>query len=190
MNAANKKTDQSLSVFQTGIGVASHDTFDMEQLISHERTALVDPIASLQDSEGGVIPFQEALELLTKIHEILYNDMSKWVGNTVCIEASHFKSASRQHSEVRALQYPLLYNFKDSVPPSEVCLYGHINWPQVLTQQQSSYGLSESSTFMRGGRTRPGAGFQFNVQKQHVAQSSGGSVAKKPHSDTRTESSQ
>ena len=55
--------DQSLSDFQTGYG-ATHATLDTEQLISHTRTALVDTTASLQDSDGVVIPVQEVLELL------------------------------------------------------------------------------------------------------------------------------
>ena len=51
---------------------------------------------------------------------------------------------------------------------------------------------------MRGCRTRSRADLQFNVKRQSVAQSSGGSVAetsgafltKKPHSDPRMESCQ
>ena len=35
LNSANRKADQSLSDFQTGVGAAAHATFDMEQLISH-----------------------------------------------------------------------------------------------------------------------------------------------------------
>ena len=42
------KIDQSLSDFQTGIGVPAQATLDTEQLIFHTRTALVDTIASLQ----------------------------------------------------------------------------------------------------------------------------------------------
>ena len=50
---ACKKTDQSLSDFQSVIGVAAHATVDMEQLISYTRTALLDTIASFWDSDGG-----------------------------------------------------------------------------------------------------------------------------------------
>ena len=39
---------------------------------------------------------------------------------------------------------------------------------------------------MRSGRTRARACFQFNVQMWPGPESNGGSVAKKPHSDTRT----
>ena len=56
----------------------------MEQLISDTRTSLVDTIASLQDSDGGVRPVPEVLEWLTKIHDILDNAVSKRVGNTAC----------------------------------------------------------------------------------------------------------
>ena len=43
------------------------------------------------------------------------------------------------------------------------------------------------STFMRGGKARPKAGFQFNVQKQPVPESSWGSLAKNPCLDTSTQ---
>ena len=47
LNPANKKTDQSLSDFQTGTGVAAHATVDIKHVISCMRTALVDTIAFL-----------------------------------------------------------------------------------------------------------------------------------------------
>ena len=55
LNPGNRRTDQSLSNFQTGIGAVVHVTLDTEQLISHTQTALIDTIASLQGSDGGVI---------------------------------------------------------------------------------------------------------------------------------------
>ena len=97
-----------------------------------------------------------------KIQNILDSAVSKEVGNTAHILASHFNSASEQCHEVWASQHPFLH-YKDSVPPSEACHYGHINWSLVQAQQQSSFGLSQSATSLRGGRTRPRAGFQFNV---------------------------
>ena len=63
INPANRKMDQSLSDFQTGICVAAHATLDTEQLISHIRTALVDTTASAKDSDLRVILVQEVLEL-------------------------------------------------------------------------------------------------------------------------------
>ena len=53
LNLANKKTNQYLSDFQTGSGAGAYATLDMEQLVSHTKTALVDIITSLQDSDGG-----------------------------------------------------------------------------------------------------------------------------------------
>ena len=47
LNSANRKADQSLSDFQTGIGATAHATFDTEQLISHLQVALVDTLSSL-----------------------------------------------------------------------------------------------------------------------------------------------
>ena len=40
--SANKKTDQSLSAFQTDIGAAAHTTFDTGYPISNTRSALVE----------------------------------------------------------------------------------------------------------------------------------------------------
>ena len=70
--------------------MAAHGTIHTEELISHTRTALVDTIASLQDSDGGVIPVLEVHELLTKIHDILDNGMLKQVGDAACILAYLF----------------------------------------------------------------------------------------------------
>ena len=44
--SANRKADQSLSEFQTGIGAAAHATLDIEQLNSHLRVTHVDTIFS------------------------------------------------------------------------------------------------------------------------------------------------
>ena len=110
----------------------------MEQFIFHTRTAVVDTIASLHDSDREVV-----LELVTKIHDILDNAVSKHVRNTACILASLFDSAFRQCCEVLASQDLFLHNFTDSVPPSEACLYGCINWSLAQAQQQSSLGLSQ-----------------------------------------------
>ena len=45
LNSANRKADQSLSDFQTGVGATAHATLDMEQLISCLRLALVDTLS-------------------------------------------------------------------------------------------------------------------------------------------------
>ena len=42
-----------------------------EQLSSHTRAALVDTVASLQGSDGGLIAASKVHELLTKFHDIL-----------------------------------------------------------------------------------------------------------------------
>ena len=77
MNSANRKADQSLSDFQTGVGAAAHATLDMEQLISHLWVALVDTLSSLPKAEGGVIPMSEVHELLLRIPDILDKAVSK-----------------------------------------------------------------------------------------------------------------
>ena len=70
LNSANRKADQSLSDFQTGVGAAAHATLGMEQLISCLWVALVDTLSSLPEAEGGVIAVSEVHELLLRIHDI------------------------------------------------------------------------------------------------------------------------
>ena len=59
LSSANRKADQNLSEFQTGIGAAAHATFDAEQLILHFRVALVQTLSSLPNSEGSIMPVSE-----------------------------------------------------------------------------------------------------------------------------------
>ena len=77
LNSANRKADQSLSDFQTGVVAAAHANLDMEQLISHLQVSLVDTLSSLPEAEGGVIPMSEVHELLLWIHDILDKAVSK-----------------------------------------------------------------------------------------------------------------
>ena len=79
LNSANRKADQSLSYFQTGVDAAAHATLDTEQLISHLQVALVDTLSSLPKAEGDVIPVSEVWELLLRIHDILGKAFSKQV---------------------------------------------------------------------------------------------------------------
>ena len=51
LNTANKKTDQSLSDFQTGIGAEASVTLDTEQLIFHIRDYTFDTITSPHGSD-------------------------------------------------------------------------------------------------------------------------------------------
>ena len=84
---------------------------------------------------------------------------------------------------------PFFAILRTLVPPCS-SLYGHIDWSLAQAQQQSSLGFSQSVTSVRGGRTRLRAGFHFSVQKQPVAESSGGCVGSRPYSDHGTESHQ
>ena len=77
MNSANRKADQSLLDFQTGVGATTHTTLDTEELISHLRVGLVDTPSSLPKDERGVIPVSEVHELLLQIHGILDKAVSK-----------------------------------------------------------------------------------------------------------------
>ena len=80
LNTSNKKTDQSLPVFQTGIGAAAPATLDTGQLISHTRASLADTVSYLQGSNRGPISVSKVHELLTEIFDILDCAVSNWVG--------------------------------------------------------------------------------------------------------------
>ena len=84
------------------------------------------------------------------IHDILDKAVSKQVENSACILAHLFNSVSRQHHEVWASQFPFLHSLKEVIPPSEACLYGHINWSLA---QAHSVGFSQS--FILRGVARP-----------------------------------
>ena len=182
LNSGNRKADQPLLDFQTGVGATAHATFDMEQLISHLWVALADTLSSLPEAEGGVIPVSEVCELLLWIHDILDKGVYKGVGDSACILAYLFNSVSRQHCEVWASQFPFLHSLKEVIPPSEACLYGNINWSLA---QAHSVGLSQSFPPKSCGKARPWTGFQFTVQKRLMSGSvpgtSGASLPKRPH---------
>ena len=188
LNSANRKADQSLSDFQTGIGAAAHATLDIEQLISCPWVALADTLSSLPKAEGGVIPVSEVYELLLRIHDILDKAVSKQVGNSAHILTYLFNSVSMQCCEVWASQFPFLHNPGEVIPPSEACLYGHNNWSLA---QAHSVGLSQSFPPRRGGKARPWTGFQFTVRKRPMSGSvpgtSGASLPNRPHLESGNE---
>ena len=188
LNSANRKVDQSLSDFQTGLGAAAHATLHTEQLISHLQVALVDTLSSLPEPEGDVIPVSEVHELLLQIHGILDKAVSKQVGNSARILAHFFNSVSRQHREFWASQFPFLHSLKKVIPSSEACLYGCINWSLA---QAHSVGLSQSFPPKRGCKARPQTGFQFTVENRPMSGSvpgtSGTSLPKQPHLESGNE---
>ena len=124
LNPANNRTDQSLSDFQTDIGVATHASLDTEQHISCTRAALLDTVASMMGSGGWIISVSEVHKPLITSHYILDSALPKQVGSEACILVFLFNSTSRQDCEVWTLQLPFLHNLR----PSEACLYGFINW--------------------------------------------------------------
>ena len=81
-----------------------------------------------------------------------------------------------------------LYSLKEVIPPSEACLYGHINWSLA---QAHSVGLSQSFPPKRGGKARPQTGFQFTVHKRPMSGSvlgtRGASLPKQPHLESGNE---
>ena len=98
-----------------------------------------------------------------------------------------FNSVSRQHREIVASHFPFLHSLRDVIPPSEACLYGHINWSVAQAQQQPSMGLSQSFPPKKDGKTRTCTGFHFMVQKRPMPGSSGPSLAMRPHLENRNE---
>ena len=128
----------------------------------------------------------EVCELLLKIHDILDKAVSKCVGKLACILAYLFNSVSRQCCEVS--QFPFLHSLREVIPPSEACLYGHINWSLAWAH---SVGLSQSLPPRRGGKARQQTGFHFTVQKRPMSGSvsgiSGASLPKRPHLESGPE---
>ena len=117
----------SLSLIFKLVLMPLHMLLLTEQLISCLRVSLVDTLSSLPDTEGSVITMSEVHELLLKVHDILDKTVPKWVGYSSHILAYLFNSVSRQHCEVWASQFTFLHSLRDVIPPSEACLYGHIN---------------------------------------------------------------
>ena len=122
--------------------------------------------------------------LITKIHDILDNVLSKWVGNTACYLGSLFNYALRQHHGVWDSKYQFLHNFQASASSSKACLYGHTNWKLAQAQQQSFLGMSQAATSLWGGKTRLRVGFQFSVQQWPVAKSTLGILWQKSLTET------
>ena len=90
----------------------------------------------------------------TKINDILDNAASKWVGYMAHILAYLFNSTSKQHHSL----FPFLHSIKDSIPPSEACLYGCTSLSLVQVHHHSSLGLLQSSISIRVPQPGPGLG--------------------------------
>ena len=125
MNTTNKKTNKSISDFQTGTDAAAHANFDVEQFSFHTRTLLVDSVASLQVLIQRSFQFQKYLNYLTvRLHDILENGVSKWLDSTLCCSA-------------------YLYNLlPDSVDT-------------IWLSNRVSLGLSQSSMSLRDAKAKP-----------------------------------
>ena len=133
----------------------------------------------------------EVHELLLKVHDILDKAVSKQLGNSACILAYLYNSVSRQCHEVWASQFPFLHSLRDVIPPSEACLYDHINWSLAQAHHQSSVGLSQPFSPKGGCKVRPQTGFQLTVQKRPVSRSVPGPsetpLTKRPHMECGNE---
>ena len=162
--------------FQTCISAAGQVSLEMEQLISHMTTAVVDVRTCFQNSDMEVIPASEVHDLHYKIHDILHNAASKRVGNTACISTFLFYFASRQHCEVWVLQFPFFSSIKDNDPLRKACFYVCISCNVAQVEQCPSSGLSQSLTSVQGSKA--------SVQKWPALDSGGTSLVKKCHFDT------
>ena len=136
LNPANKRTDQSLSDFQSDTGTAAHATLDTEQLISHTRFVFVFTIVSVQGSGSGVIAALEVHELLTKIHDILDS-----AGLIIPLIFWHlFNSASREHCEVWTSQFPFFTILRILFLLVRFVFMAFINWSLTQAFLQSLLG--------------------------------------------------
>ena len=82
--------------------------------------------------------------------------------------------------------FSFLHNIKDTVSPSEACLKSHISWSLAQVYDDSSFGLSQPSLYLKGFKGL----VQDSVQKHLVLQPGDDSLAKKPYLDIRAESHQ
>ena len=77
LNAANKKTDQWHSVFQTSTNAAAHATLETELLFFSDDNSYGGYYYLLAGPDGEVIPILKLQDLLYMIHNILDTAVSK-----------------------------------------------------------------------------------------------------------------
>ena len=78
LNSANRKADQSLLDFQTGVGAAAHAALDTEQFISNLWVALVDTLSSVPEAEGDMLYLcLKCMNYFYRFHDILDKAVSK-----------------------------------------------------------------------------------------------------------------
>ena len=108
---------------------------------------------SLQESNAEVIPVSKAHVYLARYKTFCTDRaVSIWVVNALHTWAFHLNFASRQCCAVCTSQFPFLNTMQETVTPSEVCPYGHINLNLVHVQQQSL--VSKSLGSMHAGKAR------------------------------------
>ena len=139
MNAANKKTDKSLSDFQTGISRAAYAILETVQLIFDTRTAIVDSILLYKVLRRG---YSSLINTWITHQDSWYSGgaLLKQVYNKLLFLTYLFNFASRQCHELLGLHFSLLHSFKDTLLASKTCYYGHVNWILPQAQQQPSSG--------------------------------------------------
>ena len=150
------------------------------------KSCLVDTLSSLPNSEEVLYLCLKCINCFSR-HETFWSVLFPVSWELSSYFSTVFNSVSRQHHEVWASQFPFLHCLRDVIPPSDACLYGHINWSLVQAQQQSSIGLSQPFTPKRGGKARPWDWVPFHSKKRPVPGSLGASLAKRPHLESGNE---
>ena len=144
-------TSPDLPDFQTGIGAAAHATLD-RGICLHTRTTFVDTVTYLQGSDKRTnYSFRSAW--IHRIHNILDNAVLKWVGNTVYIIAYPFNLLPGSVVKSGLPSFPF---FTTLMILSLLIRLAFIMTSTFL--QQSSVGLSHSSSCVRGARGKPRLG--------------------------------
>ena len=85
LTSANRNADHSIGIsdwYQCCCSCSSRSTCSSSFLASEVPLLILFPVPN---SEGGVIPVSEVHQLLIKVHNMLDNALSKWVGNSAHI---------------------------------------------------------------------------------------------------------
>ena len=143
LTPANRKADQSLSEFQTGIGAAAHTTVNRSRSFLASELPLLILFPLYQILRYELYLSQKWVNYLPRL-TFCTMLCPKSIENSAHILVHVFNSTSKQPHKVLATQFPFHHSLNDVVSLGEACLYGHINWSLAQAQKQSSIGLSQS----------------------------------------------
>ena len=125
--------------------------------------------------------------LLTKIHDILHRAVSKQVADTACIVEYFSNSASRQCCEVWLHSFPFLTTLRTLLHLVKLAL--RVTSTGTWLRLSNKFHLACSSLQLLWEVAKLIlSGFQHNVPKWPVLETTGASITKKPCLGNRTES--